>query len=157
MSFKFQKISGEQILHLEDTVNTIGYSSFGSDTPSFLKTMEELNSRCVYQLFVVKENDEVIGFIILSVVGSEAEVLQIAVKGNLRRKGAGTFLINNILRWCSRNEVRSMYLEVRISNKNAIDLYRKTGFEVIGKRKNYYDDPIEDALIMTRRICNGNK
>ena len=153
MSLKFRKILSEQILQIRSLVNTIGCESFGSDTASFLKTMEELNSHNVYQLFVIKEDNVILGFIILSVVGAEAEILQIAIAKGSRRKGAGTFLMNNILNWCSRNEVRSMYLEVRTSNRGAIAFYEKSGFEVIGKRKNYYDDPIEDALIMTRRIC----
>ncbi len=114
-------------------------------------------SKTSYELFVVEKNGEVAGFIILSVVGIEAEILQIAVDTKHRKNGLGTFLMQKIFAWCSENGVRKMYLEVRKSNASAAELYKKTGFEVVGNRKNYYDDPIEDALIMTRRICSGKK
>jgi len=61
--------------------------------------------------------------------------------------------MKDVIKWCADNSVRSMYLEVRRSNRGAVELYKKMSFEVIGNRKDYYDDPIEDALIMTRRVC----
>ena len=151
---KFLHIPKTDINKVKEGVTEIGKNSFGSDTVSFLSSMENI-SKTSYELFVVEKDAEVAGFIILSVVGIEAEILQIAVDTKHRKNGLGTFLMQNIFAWCSENGVRKMYLEVRRSNKSAAELYKKTGFEVVGNRKNYYDDPIEDALIMTRRICSG--
>jgi len=157
MSFNVQKISNDQLKQVEMSVNTIGYQSFGNDTASFLATMKERKSGSLHHIFTVADDELVLGFVLLSVVGSEVEILQIAVEKTTRKRGLGTFLMEGILNWCKDNNVKSMYLEVRKSNRSAVKLYEKTGFEVIGERKDYYDNPIEDALIMTRRICGGKK
>lgn len=153
---KFQIISKDSVNEIKEAVVVIGQNSFGSDTESFLKSIEDFKSKTSYELFTVKD-EQVAGFAILSVVGVEAEILQIAVDMSLRKKGLGTFLLENVFNWCMENGVKNMYLEVRRSNRSAVELYEKTGFEVVGNRKNYYDDPIEDALIMTKRLCCEKK
>lgn len=154
---KFLQIPKTEINDIKEAVIDVGRSSFGNDTESFLKSMEDIKLKTAYELFTVEKDGQVAGFIILSVVGIEAEILQIAVDRRQRNSGLGTFVMENIFSWCALNGVKNMYLEVRKSNRSAVELYKKTGFEVVGNRKNYYDDPIEDALIMTRRICHGKK
>jgi len=152
MVLKVHKISNEKIERIENSVNSIGSQSFNNDTASFLKTIKERGQSSVYQVFTIDE-DDVLGFALLSVIGTEAEILQIAVDKKIRKRGIGTKLMKDVIKWCADNSVRSMYLEVRRSNRGAVELYKKMSFEVIGNRKDYYDDPIEDALIMTRRVC----
>lgn len=151
----FFHIPKTEIDKVKEYVTAIGRDSFGSDTASFIRSIEDLGIKTTYELFIVENCGKVSGFIILSVVGVEAEILQIAVDKKQRKLGLGTFVMESIFKWCVSNGVKNMYLEVRRSNRNAVELYKKTGFEVAGNRKNYYDDPIEDALIMTRRICRG--
>ena len=90
------------------------------------------------------------GFAILRHVGDDGELLQIAVDGSARRRGAGDLLMKAVLDYAKRTALKSVFLEVRKGNLAAVCLYRKHGFEAIRVRKGYYDDPVEDALIMVR-------
>jgi [ribosomal protein S18]-alanine N-acetyltransferase len=87
----------------------------------------------------------VVGFIVTRSVGDrEREVLNIAVHPDFRRLGIGTELLRSEL-------VRSPgahFLEVRESNTPARELYRRLGFEVVGSRPGYYDDPPETGIVM---------
>jgi ribosomal-protein-alanine N-acetyltransferase len=94
----------------------------------------------------------VLGMVCLWIVFEEAHVATIAVRPDARGRRVGDAL----LRWCIE-EARAagcerMLLEVRVSNFVAQNLYRKYGFEVIGRRPRYYTDNHEDALVMTARL-----
>ena len=93
----------------------------------------------------------VVGFIILRRVSiDEGEIFRIAVAKSARRRGVGDMLMRMILNYADNIALKTLYLEVRESNKAAITLYRKYGFVQSGRRKGYYDNPTEDATIMTR-------
>ena len=93
----------------------------------------------------------VAGFIVLRRVSvDEGEVFRIAVDKAARRRGLGGMLMRAALQYADENAIKTLYLEVRESNKAAIALYRNHGFVETGKRKDYYNDPVEDAIIMTR-------
>jgi ribosomal-protein-alanine N-acetyltransferase len=95
---------------------------------------------------------EVLGFCILHKVSDEAELYQIAVSEASRRQGIAGMLMEAALEYAEENGVNAVFLEVRKSNTAAFCLYKKYGYQTVGRRKNYYDNPVEDAVIMERKI-----
>ncbi|MEW6553323.1 MAG: ribosomal protein S18-alanine N-acetyltransferase [Actinomycetota bacterium] len=78
----------------------------------------------------------------------EAHVMTLAVRGDYRRRGLGARLFLEIIDASREMGARFFTLEVRKSNREAIDLYARFGFQIMGERKNYYLDNMENALIM---------
>ena len=101
--------------------------------------------------FIVAESEDggVLGYAGLQVVLDEGCIDNIAVEPNARRHGVADELLDVFCRFGAAN-LAFLTLEVRASNAPAIALYRKHGFEEAGRRKNYYNKPTEDAVIMTR-------
>jgi len=91
-----------------------------------------------------------LGFVILRRAGDEGELFQIAVDNAARRQGAADILMGAALDYASEKSLSSVFLEVRKSNEAAIGLYKKHGFEPVRRRKDYYSDPVEDAVIMVK-------
>lgn len=94
----------------------------------------------------------VLGFIITRYAADEAELYQIAVREDARRRGIAGVLLGAALADCRRQGTVAMFLEVRRRNSAAAALYKKFGFKVEGRRKNYYSSPVEDALVMSRLL-----
>ena len=80
----------------------------------------------------------------------EAHLSTLAVDPELRRQGIGRELLQVAMRQAARQGAQLMTLEVRVSNEPAKQLYEKLGFRVVGRRRRYYKDNLEDALLMTR-------
>lgn len=80
-----------------------------------------------------------------------AEILNIFVSDKYRGLGIGKKLMFNVLEVCKAENIQILTLEVRVSNKYAIEMYKDLGFEVSHVRKNYYKDN-EDAYLMMRNI-----
>jgi len=100
---------------------------------------------------VAESGDQVLGYAGLQVVLDEGYITNIAVAPPWRRQGLAGELLEVYCRF-GREHLAFLTLEVRVSNEPAIALYRKHGFETAGRRKNYYQNPREDALIMTREF-----
>ncbi|MCU1288414.1 MAG: alanine acetyltransferase [Acidobacteria bacterium] len=83
---------------------------------------------------------------------NEAEVLNIAVLPESQNRGIGQEIFNSFLRFCRKNKIENVWLEVRESNLSAQKFYGKNGFEVVYKRNNYYTDPVENALVMQMQM-----
>ena len=96
------------------------------------------------------------GFVILRRMGDEGELLQIAVDKAARRGGAADLLMTAALRFIKDASMGSIFLEVRKSNEAAISLYKKHGFKTVRSRKDYYSDPIEDAIVMKWSVDHGS-
>ncbi len=94
------------------------------------------------------ENNNLIGFVHINKLYENMDIVNIVVDDNYRQKGIGTKLINYVLGLY--DDLENVLLEVNDKNKAAISLYKKSGFEVINVRKNYYGE--DDALIMKRVI-----
>lgn len=94
--------------------------------------------------FLAMDEGQVLGFVALQETLYEAEVLQIAVKRAFQGRGLAQQLLAQL------PDQKEIFLEVRVSNQLAQGLYKKMHFEEIARRKNYYHDPIEDAVIMKR-------
>lgn len=78
----------------------------------------------------------------------EAEILSIAVQANHQKSGVGQILFDEFKINCLNKGVRTIWLEVRSLNLRAQKFYHKNGFQKVGTRKNYYQNPLEDALLM---------
>jgi len=101
---------------------------------------------------VAVEEKTICGFVILRRVADEGELFRIAVDSNARRRGAADMLMRAALLYAGEVALRKIYLEVRSSNTPAIALYMKHGFTPAGRRKRYFDSPVEDAVIMIREF-----
>jgi len=99
-------------------------------------------------LLVLEEGGEVIAFAGVLLLTPEAEILDITVRKEDQGKGYGRQLFEELLRETGKVGCKTVYLEVRKSNAAARGLYKSTGFEDFGVRKNYYTNPAEDAIVM---------
>lgn len=102
---------------------------------------------------VATQNGEVLGYVGAQSVLDGADMMNIAVHPDHRMQGIGFALIEKLIPQLQQRDVISLSLEVRVSNESAIGLYRKMGFEVIGKRPGYYRNPREDAYIMRKEFA----
>ncbi len=112
--------------------------------------LEELDNLSASFIAAEAENGTILGYAGLTVVLDEGYINNIAVREEYRRQGVASALLEVFLRFAQANQLAFLTLEVRASNEAAIALYRRHGFEVAGRRKNYYEDPREDAVLMTR-------
>jgi ribosomal-protein-alanine N-acetyltransferase len=103
-------------------------------------------------LLVCEVDTQVIGFVAACQVADQAEILNIAVHRDFRRKGVASALLLAALDTFSRSAVSAVFLELRESNLPAYTLYQSHGFTVSGRRKLYYTDPAEDAVCMLRKF-----
>ena len=95
----------------------------------------------------------IVGFAVLRQVGDDGELLQIAVDKCARGRGVGDLLMNAALEYARNNALCSIFLEVRRGNIAAVGLYKKHGFNSVRIRKNYYSDPVEDAVVMVKPLA----
>ena len=112
---------------------------------------EELDNECA--AFLVAEDavtGEVIGYAGLLVAADEGYITNVAVDPSRRRQGVAAQLLQVFDDFAKGNRLAFLTLEVRPSNAAAIALYRGFGFREVGRRRNYYDLPKEDALILTK-------
>ena len=101
-------------------------------------------------LTAVSEGGEVLGYIGIMTVLDEGYISNVAVAPEARRRGIGRALVREMLRRAGERRLSFVTLEVRAHNKSAIALYSKEGFRPVGLRRDYYERPKEDALLMTR-------
>ncbi len=102
--------------------------------------------------FIAEANGDIAGYIGIDTVLDEGYITNIAVFPEHRKKGIASALLAHTENFAKENKLSFITLEVRVSNSPAIKLYEKHGFETAGKRKNFYINPTEDALILTKRF-----
>lgn len=117
---------------------------FATDEPE-AQSQVEPQSRTT---LVVEQSGSVVGFIVGRHVEDEWEIENIAVSGSARRCGLGSRLVGELLDLVRSRGGKSVFLEVRESNRAARSLYEKWAFLEVGRRKMYYQNPAEDALIL---------
>ena len=130
-----------------DEVVTIERASFGMpwSRGAFLYEIEQNRvARC----WVLRDDDRVAAYLCLWEIGDELHVTNIAVHPGLRRRGLARRLLGAILDDGRSRRLRAVTLEVRPTNDEARSLYESFGFRVVGRRRGYYYDTGEDALIM---------
>jgi [ribosomal protein S18]-alanine N-acetyltransferase len=103
-------------------------------------------------VLIAQEETSVQGFLIARGLGSEWEIENIVVAGSVRKQGLGTQLLAQFLEEARRSGLQAVFLEVRESNLEARALYEKCGFQPSGRRKDYYRDPAEGAILYRLRF-----
>lgn len=114
------------------------------------ESIEKELSNKLAKYLVALDGDNVVGFVGMWIVFDEGDITNIAVHPNYRKQGIGNLLMNNLISLCKENKINSLTLEVRESNIKAQNLYKKHEFKEEGLRKNFYDNPKENAIIMWR-------
>ncbi|MCB2108546.1 MAG: ribosomal protein S18-alanine N-acetyltransferase [Rhodobacteraceae bacterium] len=110
----------------------------------------------VHAWVAATDDNAIDGFAVIRTVLDEAEILTVAVDPERRRGGIGRALLIHAFAELDKNGVARCFLEVAQDNDAALGLYRRLGFEVTGKRANYYANPSQgrvDAVTMTRIIA----
>jgi ribosomal protein S18 acetylase RimI-like enzyme len=92
---------------------------------------------------------EIDGFVVVRRVAAEIEILNFAVAESTRRRGVGSGLLLAVLAWSRPLGAKQVMLEVRASNKTALQFYRRHDFQIVGRRPRYYSSPVDDALLLT--------
>lgn len=120
-----------------------------SDPWSERSIASELDNQLAFWL-VATEGETVAGYIGSQTVIDETDMMNVAVHPDFRRKGIAEALVNGLVEHLKTMGSHCLTLEVRASNAPAIALYEKLGFAEIGRRRNYYRNPREDALILRK-------
>ena len=103
-----------------------------------------------------KGETRIIGYLCFWVVFDEVHLVNLAIDPEYRRKGVGEETVRRALKLGQAPGGRTAYLEVRVSNHAAVNLYKKIGFAQYGVRRDYYTDPKEDALLLSLRYSGGH-
>lgn len=118
----------------------------------------ELEQNRVARCSVAREEGRVVGYLCVWEVGGELHITNLAVHPAARRRGIARQLLATALDEARRRGLRVAALEVRPSNHEARALYESFGFRVVGRRRGYYYDTGEDALVMERSLqADGNR
>ena len=145
---KIKKSYLEQVFGIEQLSNSTPWSY-----SSFLDCMKK-----DYEFYVALEDEKVIGFFIASFSLLEGHLLNISVAPNMKRQGIGNELLKKVENISNKFGIKEIFLEVRESNQEAINFYKKNGFIEVGIRKNYYKlyEGREDALIFSKKLRNNS-
>ena len=110
---------------------------------------DELQQPTGFQFVVSnKKTERILAVIFGRIVVDEAEILKLSVAEFARNRGLGFQLLDFSVKYCSTRGVKNCFLELRASNEVAQRLYEKRGFVTVGTRKEYYEGPVEDAILM---------
>jgi ribosomal-protein-alanine N-acetyltransferase len=117
--------------------------------------IDELKNPNAIMLRLVSDENAIVGFIVARIVNGgvievtvDAEIYNIMIDGEYRRRGLAQVLFDSFLTTCRKKNVANVWLEVRESNTPAIRFYEKNGFSHMQTRRNFYRDPLEHALLM---------
>ena len=112
--------------------------------------VDQLENACAATIVAQGEDGTILGYASLLAVLDEGYINNIAVAPEYRRQGVASQLLDVFTRFGEGNKLAFLTLEVRDGNAPARALYAKHGYEEVGRRKNYYDHPKEDAILMSR-------
>jgi len=115
---------------------------------AFTDTVEKEN----FRYFVAEDAGEILGYCGFLFVLDEAEIPNVCVKASARQHGVGKQMMKVLLEEAKNLGISMLFLEVRESNTAARTLYRSLGFEEDGIRKNFYEQPVENAVLMSKAL-----
>lgn len=113
-------------------------------------TFRGLLRRTDSDLIIAELDGSVVGYAVFWSVTDQGELGNVAVAEGHRGRGIGRKLVESVLERAGERGTLEIFLEVRRTNAGAQNLYRTFGFIEVGKRKNYYLEPVEDALVMKK-------
>ena len=121
--------------------------------------LDEIRNTDSIMLRAENDHNETLGFIVGRLVAAadsetavDGEIYNVSVRPEVQRHRIGQRLLDEFLERCRASHVRSVWLEVRESNQNAIAFYRKNGFSPVHTRRSFYSNPPEDGLLMRRNL-----
>lgn len=120
---------------------------------AILDTLRNPKTICL----VAEKIGKIVGYCIVYTADDEADIARIAVLKESRRFGIASELIHALDVICWENQIQIIMLDVRVSNDGARAFYEKHGFTQDGLRENYYKNPIEDAILMSRAVIPTKK
>lgn len=132
----------EQVTEIEREIFSLPWSRHGFEV--------SVNSRNTVYL-TARISGRIVGYCGMLCCMDEAEITNVAVRELFRRQGVARAMLTELLKRGETRGIRGFTLEARVSNRAAISLYEKLGFVSAGVRKNFYEKPREDAVIMWRR------
>lgn len=135
-----------------DAVSGLEKICFPEDPWSRRLFEEALVNENTTSLLALAEDGSVLGYLLFTAVLDEGGVDNIAVAPAARRQGIASALLEEFRRYGREHGLVNLFLEVRPSNTGAAALYEKLGYREVGRRKNYYLDPKEDAIIMKMEL-----
>lgn len=103
-------------------------------------------------IFEISNDEDLIGYIIFHITDDFTDIYKIFIRDNDKRKGYATDLLNKVIELAKRYNSKKIMIEVRSKNVSAINFYKNNGFEQITVRKDYYKNPLDDALIFERSL-----
>lgn len=106
--------------------------------------------------WVAQESNVVSGFLVARQIGSDIEILNLAVAPDARRQRVGTALLKRAIAWGESLHAENIVLEVREANHAALQFYERHGFRATGRRPRYYTAPVDDALLLTLNLPKKN-
>lgn len=133
----------DQVMEIEEDLFSVPWTREG-----FLTYLMKKDT----MFFVVEEKEKILGFCSMMTVLDEGDILNVAVRRDRQKEGIGQFLVDSILRMADLQGIRLVHLEVREGNQTARRLYERLGFKEDGLRRNYYEDPVENAVLMTKTM-----
>ena len=115
---------------------------------SILETLEQPNTICL----MAEKAGRMAGYLLAYTAADEAEIARIAVVKELQRQGVARALLSELESICGSEEMKKILLDVRCGNSAARALYEAAGFEEDGIRQRFYENPVEDAILMSRQL-----
>lgn len=149
MNVRIEKMSEEHIAPLAQ-IEKLCFSTPWSEN-ALGEEVHNPNGR----FFVCVKDDVVCGYIGAHNVLGEVYITNVAVSPDYRKQGLGALLVGFLMEHSREENADFVTLEVRRSNEPARHLYSKMGFEAVGERKNFYENPKEDAILMTYTYTDG--
>ena len=120
---------------------------------SFAQLLENPQVRFAVAERALARGRAVAGYAVAWFVVDQAEIANIAVAPSARRRGIGARLLDDALAEAARHRCSAVFLEVRSSNAAAQALYASRGFHAVGRRRNYYRHPVEDAIVLRHDVA----
>ena len=146
MDIKFRKMLPEDVY----VVSGMEKQMFGTCTNAELYKRMCMDEKNIYM--AAADNGKVIAYCTITALYETADLCNIAVKEEYRRCHIAEKLLEKCVITCKARGVTRILLEARESNTPALNFYKNMGFMEIGKRKNYYKEPCEDAVIMEKML-----
>ncbi len=138
----------EQIIELENEL-------FPENPWPESQFLYELNENPYAYIYVIEQEDKIVGYADLWIIYEQAQLANIAVASHMQGNGLGRQLMNQCVQHAIQENCENLTLEVRVSNQKAISLYEKSGFISVSIRKNYYENG-EDAYLMIKPLGGLN-
>jgi ribosomal-protein-alanine N-acetyltransferase len=133
-----------------EAIAAIERDSFGD--PWSLRSFADSLAHTFVRMNVAEDEAGIVGYSVVWVSGEECELANLAVDPARRRAGLGALLLDALVQQAHDERLLVMFLEVRASNTAARRLYAGRGFHEVGRRPEYYKNPVEDALILRRDL-----